>query len=141
MNWAWSDHSKEVLKSCHPLLQAVMTRALVLSPFDLRLLEGHRDQETQNRLYFEGRSKLRWPHSKHNEFPSLAVDVIPLPVDWENMFHFHVMAGVIFAAAIEEGISAQGWQLRTGQDWDGDWSNKDQRFHDAPHFELVKRGG
>ncbi len=135
--WTWSQASQTELESCHPALQQVLHQALLLSPFDLRILEGHRDENTQTALFRAGRSQLRWPHSKHNSMPSRAVDIIPLPLDWANTFAFHVMCGVMYAAAARIDLTAQGWRLRTGQDWNGNWRNTDQSFHDAPHFELI----
>ena len=138
MAWHWSEISQQRLVTCHPVLQQVLHTALDISPFDLRVLEGHRNEDRQNELFRAGHSQLTWPHSKHNAQPSLAVDVIPLPLDWSNRFAFHVLCGVMFSAANLIKIHAKGWRLRSGQDWNGNWRNADQTFHDAPHFELVK---
>ena len=76
-------------------------------------------------------STLSYPKSKHNRQPSLAADVIPYPVDWEDSKRFYHFAGFV------EGIAAaKGIKIRWGGDWDGDRSFADQNFHDLPHFEL-----
>ncbi len=132
MTWAWGQASLANLSTCHPDIKRVANKALELSPFDLRVIEGHRGKDVQEHMFDSGRSKLRWPDSKHNKTPSLAMDIVPLPLDWNNTLMFHLMAGIVFAAAEIEQVP-----LRWGGDWDGDWSCKDQSFHDLPHFELL----
>jgi len=55
----------------------------VLKEMDLTIVYGERNQETQDRLFDEGASKLRFPDSSHNHSPSLAIDVIPYPSQWK----------------------------------------------------------
>ena len=80
--------------------------------------------------------------SKHLAEPlSMAVDVVPYPVEWnrqgqERMRHF---AGFVFGVASQLGIT----DLRWGGDWDGDvWTSRDglrdQSFMDLPHYELNR---
>lgn len=66
------------------------------------------------------------------------MDLIPYPGTvngvnvWNDKQRFSVLAGLIMAAAAEEGV-----KIRWGGDWDGDGNNADSSFHDMPHFELV----
>lgn len=45
-------------------------------------MEGHRDEDRQNKLFEEGKTKVKWPDSKHNTSPSKASDSAPYPLDW-----------------------------------------------------------
>ena len=127
----FGNKSLEKLKTCDPRLQDILHEAIKI--FDFSVLEGHRDEETQNRLVKEGKSKLEWPKSKHNPFPSKAVDIAPYPINWSDKGSFYILAGIVFGIAHEKGI-----KLRWGGDWDGDWSRSDQTFHDLPHLEIVE---
>lgn len=122
--------SKARLATCHPDLQRLFHE--VVKRFDCRVLCGTRSQMKQDAAFAAGYSKVQWPNSKHNRSPSLAVDVLPYPVDWgdtNRMYHF---AGYVRRTAEELGIP-----LRWGGDWDGDTEVDDQDFNDLAHFELA----
>lgn len=119
------------LTSCDERLQCVLNE--VINHVDCSVLSGYRGEKEQNRLKLEGKSQLSYPHSKHNTMPSVAVDVAPYPIDWNDLNRFRRFAGFV------EGVAAaQGVKLRWGGDWDRDWDMKDNRFNDLPHFELVE---
>ena len=64
--------------------------------------------------------------------PSLAVDVVPYPVDWQDRERMTYFAGFVMGIArVKFGIS-----LRWGGDWDLDTDLKDNKFDDLPHFEI-----
>lgn len=119
------------LATCDERLQRIMIE--LIRQFDVTILQGYRSQQEQEKACKEGRSKLNWPRSKHNQHPSIAVDVAPFPIDWEDRERFFYMAGLIMAIANFMGI-----ELRFGGDWDMDGDFTDQRFDDLPHFELRK---
>lgn len=121
--------SEKNLETCHEDLQKVFRE--VIRYVDCAIICGHRGKEEQEQAFLEGRSKLRFPESKHNQLPSRAVDVLPYPVDWEDDRRFYYFAGFVMATAQSLGI-----ELRYGGDWDGDYNLKDQNFFDLPHFEL-----
>jgi len=75
----------------------------------------------------DGKSKK----SKHNYLPSLAVDVAPYPIDWNNIQRFKDMAKSYIESAKEEGI-----KIVWGADWDMDGDIKEHKLIDYPHFEL-----
>jgi peptidoglycan L-alanyl-D-glutamate endopeptidase CwlK len=127
----FSERSRTNLETCHTDLQRVFN--VVINFYDCTILEGHRTEYDQNKYFDEGKSKLQWPDSKHNKMPSLAVDAVPYPIDWQDKRRFYHFAGFVLGVA-----SMMGIKLRCGIDWDGDFSFKDQSFHDYPHFELVK---
>jgi peptidoglycan LD-endopeptidase CwlK len=110
--------SQKQLATAHPDLQALFNE--VIKTVDCAVLCGFRDQEQQNKEYDEGDSKLKWPKSKHNKKPALAVDVVPYPVDWKNEKRFYHFAGYVQAVADRLGI-----KVKWGIDWD------------LPHWEIV----
>ena len=71
--------------------------------------------------------------SKHNSFPSLAVDVAPYPINWSDKERFYFFAGYVKATADQMKI-----KIRWGGDWDGDTKVRDQTFMDLPHYELIE---
>lgn len=125
----FSQKSKERLATCHPDLQKVFNE--VIKYVDCTIVCGHRDKADQDEAFRTGKSKLQYPRSKHNAAPSLAIDVVPYPVDWNDHKRFYYFAGFVLGVA-----SSLGVDLRFGGDWDGDFDIKDQNFFDLPHFEL-----
>ena len=105
----------------------------VVLTYDCTILTGFRDNWEQNELYRQGLSKLQWPNGKHNRLPSLAVDVAPYPIDWNDTKRFYHFAGYVKGVADQLGIS-----IRWGGDWDGDNDLNDQNFMDLVHFELME---
>lgn len=128
--YRFGTRSMKNLSECHPDLQRIMHE--VIKIVDCAVIDGHRDKETQDKLYHAGQSKLKYPDSKHNKDPSKAVDVVPYPIDWNDSERFYFLAGVIRGVASQMNI-----KIRQGVDWDGDGSFKDQTFHDLPHTELL----
>ena len=127
---AFSARSKLALATCHPLLQRLMKSAIV--DFDFTVLCGYRDEIAQNKAFAEGKSKLTFPKSKHNSNPSMAVDIAPYPIDWNNHAAFRALADVVrvhweaIPAADRDGFTLE---------WGGGWA----RFPDMPHWELRKK--
>lgn len=108
-------------QTCHSDIQRVLDRAIKI--VDFTIIYGHRGERDQNDAYAKGNSKVLFPNSKHNQSPSVAVDVAPWPIDWENIKRFNYLAGVIMTCAHEEGV-----ELTWGGDWGWDWG----------HFELKE---
>ena len=133
----WSRRSKLVYDQLHPALQRLVTR-IRDEVADISLIYpygGHRDAETQAELFEAGATTLRWPDSKHNKIPSLAVDLQPYPYPtyepklWGALGY---IAGRAFGIAEEEGF-----RIRWGGDWNGDGDLTNQKFDDLFHIELV----
>ena len=121
--------SKKRLDTCDNKLQKVFNE--VIKHVDCSILEGHRKKDRQNKLYEEGKTKVKYPNGRHNRQPSSAVDVTPYPVDWEDRERQTLFAGVVIGVASQMNIN-----LRWGGDWDQDFQVVDNRFDDFPHFEL-----
>lgn len=120
--------SLEKLSTCDKRLQALFE--IVVQEYDCTILEGHRSIERQAQLYASGKSRVKL--SKHNTDPSLAVDVAPFPVDWNDKERF-----ISFGSYVKGLAYGMGVKIRWGGDWDGDWDMHDQTFNDLVHFELI----
>lgn len=139
--YAFGPKSVKALTTCHPDLAAVMHKALSYGVMDFSILEGARTTKRQQELFAQQKSKIDGVarFSKHQVGKGVgrtlsdAVDIAPYPLDWKNKLAFHVLVGLVFAAAAELNI-----KVRWGGDWDGDFSAKDQSFHDLPHIERVR---
>ena len=123
--------SRNRLDTCHTDLQLILEEAIKY--VDFSILCGHRNKKDQNRYYNSKpqRSKVEYPNSKRNTSPSLAVDIAPYPIDWNNINRFRALVFFIKGIAITKGIN-----IRLGIDWNGDFINN-EKFVDAPHIELV----
>tara|TARA_R110000824_G_scaffold213650_3_gene399900 strand:+ start:9548 stop:9937 length:390 start_codon:yes stop_codon:yes gene_type:complete len=125
----FGNKSKKNLASCDERLQKVFKE--VIKYVDCSVLEGSRDEYRQNKLYEEGKTKVKYPMGRHNSNPSRAVDVSPYPIDWEDRERQTLFAGFVLGIARSMGI-----KLRWGGDWDQDFQVSDNRFDDFPHFEI-----
>lgn len=131
----FSQDSFSKLSTCHMELQTLFYE--VIRSFDCTVLEGYRNEQDQEAAFAAGNTKLHWPHGKHNAQPSLAVDVAPYPIDWNNTKRFYWFAGYVMGIA--ERLKAEGkmtYSVRWGGDWDSDKDITDQTFNDLVHFEL-----
>lgn len=126
----FSKSSTERLYTCDPRLIDLFHQ--VVKHYDCTIIQGHRDMQTQNKYFSDGKSKVVWPNSKHNPSPSKAVDVAPYPLDWNDKERFYHFAGYVTALADVKGLG-----IRWGGDWDGDFDFNDQHFNDLVHFEIV----
>lgn len=123
------------LKTCHPDIQRVLREAIKYA--DFTILCGHRGKAEQDKAVIEKKSKVSYPNSKHNKVPSLAVDIAPYPIDWNNRASFYYLAGFIIGLGKGMGV-----ELRYGGDWNGDFNvTNDGDFLDLPHLELKEGSG
>ena len=132
--YKFGNRSLKNLETCDPALQAVVNRVMEWQVMDFSVTEGHRSIERQQKLFKQGRSKLDGINKKgkHNYMPSRAVDLAPYPIDYQDLDRFKILAGLMFAAAAEEGVV-----IRWGGDWDMDWNMAEGDSWDKPHFELM----
>lgn len=130
MTYTYSIQSLAKLATCDERLQKLFNE--VIRHCDCTILEGHRSDEKQQKAFEEGKSQLKPGQSKHNQRPSLAIDVAPYPIDWEDKNRFYYFGGLVKGIASQMNIP-----IRWGGDWDNDNDFKDQRLIDLPHFEIV----
>ena len=124
--------SRKRLITCKEDLQTLFNE--VVKHFDCSVLVGYRGRNEQDTAYESGHSKVKWPNGKHNSNPSLAVDVAPYPIDWDDRERFIYFGGFVKGCAYQLGLP-----LRWGGDWDNDSQLSDNKFYDLVHFELVKK--
>jgi peptidoglycan L-alanyl-D-glutamate endopeptidase CwlK len=140
MPYNYSATSQERLDSCHVDIQVIW--AELKNWVNASVFCGHRGKEAQNKAYMENKSKLKFPDSKHNLSPSMAVDSGPFFIeihntDWNDKLAFARFAGrvdQITDQLLKEGKITHS--IIWGGDWDGDNRSTDQRFMDLPHFQL-----
>lgn len=139
-----SNRSLQRLYGVDPDLVRVVKRAIELTSQDFMITEGRRTREQCCTNYGKGRtiqqcsqkgvpakyaqpnlSKVTWLNdpfaSKH--CTGKAIDLVPYPVDWNDLKKFHTIAVAMKQAAFE---------LRVKIKWGGDWSSS----KDYPHFEI-----
>ena len=128
MTYKFGNTSLQRLEGVHPLLRECAERALSYGVLDLTVpqLGGLRTIDDQRKLVAKGASQtLNSLHRKQSSGYGHAVDLVPYPVNWDDLFRFSMMGTLMFRAAGEIGIPIQ---------WGGHWKN----FKDYPHFQLPR---
>jgi peptidoglycan L-alanyl-D-glutamate endopeptidase CwlK len=125
--WRFGRRSKEKLAEVHPALRRVLEEAIKHCPLDFTIVWGHRDEHHQELAFRTGMSTKQWPDSKHNRFPSMAVDFAPWygeppHIRWDEKDDFGVVAGYIARVAQEMGV-----KITLGALW---------KMNDLGHIEL-----
>lgn len=120
------------LATCHPDLAALVRE--VAEHRSLIVLCGHRGRAEQDACFARGTSKLRWPRSKHNAFPSLAVDLAPYPLDWTDIAAFKALGALVLATASR--LRNEG-KIASAIRWGGHFTG----FPDYPHYEISTKKG
>lgn len=133
--YKWGARSKKVRGTLDPRLQLVVDELLKL--VNVSLISGHRGQEEQDRLYEEGKTQVKYPNSKHNTYPSIAVDIqpYPYPINEEELWGaLGFIAGLAICIGMKYNI-----ELRWGGDWNQNGSLTDNNFDDLFHLEIVEK--
>jgi len=126
----FSGTSIKRLQTCHRYLQELFGE--VIKHWDCSILEGQRSLSRQGLLLAEGKTTIEF--SRHNVTPlSWAVDVVPYPIDWDDMSRFCHFAGIVLGLSISMGIPIR---------WGGNWKQSKHQLAqhgliDMPHFELT----
>lgn len=123
------------LETCHPDLQRLANE--LIKYMDVTVVFGHRGEQEQMQAYKTGKSTKTWPNSKHNQWPSVAIDLAPYDsrikgIPWKDHRKFYMMIGRVLVLAQQLDIPIRG-----GFDWDSDGDLDDQTLIDLPHFELI----
>lgn len=140
---SFSKKSLHQLSTCDPRWKDILKR--VVRYYDCTVIQGHRGEAEQNQYFYTGRSKVKFPNSKHNTYPSLAVDVapyikgrgIPWPQIGSRTYVKDSWEFVYFAGHLVATARAMGHEVRWGGDWDKNHILQDNKFDDLVHFELV----
>ncbi len=126
----FSEKSKAILATCHPKLIALCNTAIMR--VDFSIISGWRGKEEQNELLAQGKSHLGFPHSKHNKKPSMAVDLAPYPIDFNNIERFILLGGYLLGISVALEI-----KIRWGGNWSGTFQMEEQKLADYGHIELF----
>lgn len=119
--------SLERLKLCHKdLIKLAMA---VDAVYPIQVICGPRNEADQNKAFDENKTKLKFPESKHNKTPSMAIDCVPDPdqnpktISWADLKEFEIMCLTFESYAEQFEIN-----IRLGRDFS---------FKDFPHIELI----
>lgn len=113
--------SLRILSTCNWDIQKIVQEAI--KSIDFTVICGFRDKKNQTMAYYSGASKLQWPASKHNQFPSEAFDFIPCPFkSWNDTDSFARVVDVCKSTADKLNI-----EITCGADW---------KWKDWGHIEL-----
>lgn len=124
MTFKFGKKSTERLKECDLRLQTLCEKMLSRSDFDMTVTCGHRTKEEQEKAFNEGKSKAHFGQSKHNSYPSKAVDIVPYPINWDTKdIRWWKMVALAYDTARHLGI-----KIRCGAFFTG--------LADFPHIEL-----
>ena len=124
----FSKASAEKLATCHHDLQKIFND--IIQTRDCTIICGARTLEEQKKAFAGGFSKIdgvkkKSKHQISKEQPlSLAVDVLPYPIKWDDKKGHEDFARAVKATAQHYGIKIV---------WGGDF----KKFSDRPHFELA----
>ena len=134
MGFKLGETSLARLQGVDETLVNVVKRAIEISEVDFTVMEGVRTLERQRELYAQGRTApgkiVTWTmKSRHIE--GKAVDLVPYPLDWNDLEKFNKIKDAMFQAAKELDVN-----LRWGADWDGDGNYREKGEYDSPHFEI-----
>lgn len=147
-----SQKSLDKMNGVDERLQRAVKRAIQLTKQDFMVLEGVRTREQCMINYGKGRTiaqcvakgvpaqyanpnaaKVTWLNdpfaSKHCD--GKAVDLVPYPVDWNDLKKFDAIAKAMLQAAKELGIP-----IRWGADWNSNGRPREKGETDSPHFEI-----
>ena len=140
--YKFSKRSRDNLSTASENLQRLFNE--VIKEIDCTVICGHRSPEEQFELYKKGRvnKDFKWivvdkskvvtnidgraKKSNHNYLPSRAVDVVPYPLDWNDISAFKKLGEVVKRKAKELDIKIS---------WGGDW----QTLKDYPHYEEANK--
>ena len=133
--WKWGKGSLVHRARLHPVLQAVFDEVLNLTPFDVSITDSFRGEKLQTEAFASGASQVEWPNSMHNQNPSIAGHLDPVPIDYDRTLRYYVLAGVVMAAARRLGMEDR---VRWGGKWDRDWRGglEMNPFKDLSHYEI-----
>ena len=139
-----SERSLKSLEGVDPNLVRIVKRAIEITEQDFIVIEGLRTKEQMMINYGKGRTasqlavhgipasyakpkeaKVTWLNDPFasNHAKGKAVDIVPNPVDWNDISKFKKINEAMQAAAKEFGIKLS---------YGGDWTKKDY-----PHWELA----
>lgn len=124
MTYKWSKLSLDRLQTCDKRLQDMANMMLARSSFDLSITCGYRNEKEQEYAYKLKKSNAKFGQSKHNCYPSHAIDIVPCPVNWnkEDKRWREVALNAMWCAG------KLGFEIT--------WGGSFKSLEDLPHYEL-----
>jgi len=124
--YVFSLESQDKLETCCPDLIRLFNE--IIKHRDCKVIYGRRGKEEQDRLFKDGKSKLNYPKSYHNRYPSRAVDVVPYfskrpHVRWDDIESFKAFGNFVLGVAAVLDIPVE---------WGGNW----KKFVDMAHWQI-----
>lgn len=123
--------SEKCLKELDSRLQALARLMMSKQVMDFAVICGHRNEAEQNAAFAAGRSKVKYPASKHNTNPARAYDRVPYPIplnaagEWDDKSpKWERLAALERQCAGELNVN-----ISQGCAW---------TFKDLPHCELTE---
>ena len=124
--YKWGKASKDRLATCDKRLQDLANMMLERSEFDLTVTCGYRTKDEQEEAFKNGKSKAHYGQSKHNLFPSKAIDIVPYPLNWDkNDIRWWKMIALAYEVARIKNIKIRSGAFFTG-------------LSDLPHIEIIE---
>lgn len=111
------------LKGAHPHLIKLFREVDRRWPGTFTILDSQRGKAAQEKAFDLGNSRAHFGQSAHNWDPAIALDVVPLPINWTKLEPFRLLGGRVKKVAAEMKIPIQ---------WGGEWTT----LRDYPHYEL-----
>ena len=93
MTYKFSVKSKNILNSINPKLQKLFNE--VIKYYDISIISGFRTVEEQQKLFKQGSSKCDGVNKISKHQTGNAVDIVPYPINWEDINKFCEVAGCI----------------------------------------------
>jgi len=125
----FSKRSLDARKELHPNLQLIVDEAI--KQIDFVILDAQRGRAEQEQAFKLGNTKAHFGQSAHNYIPAVAMDIVPYPIDFDNVDKFKAIAQVFLTIA-----KARKIPIRWGADWNMNDKTSDESFLDWGHFEL-----
>ena len=124
--YKWSKKSSDLLATCDKRLQDLANMMLERSEFDLTITCGYRTKDEQEEAFNSGKSRAKFGKSKHNIFPSQAIDIVPCsPINWDkNDIRWWKMIALAYEVARIKNIKIRSGAFFTG-------------LCDMPHIEII----
>jgi len=128
MTFTFGNTSLKRMQGVHPIWIQRAKRVLSYGIIDATVppLGGLRTTHEQRGLVEKGASQtLNSLHRVQDTGYGHALDLVPYPVDWNNIERFNMLATLMFRAAQEDDYPCE---------WGGHWKS----FKDYPHFQFTR---
>ncbi len=148
----FSKVSKDRLDTCDVRLIKICSK--LIETMDFAVLCGFRNKEDQEHAFKNGATRLHFPSSRHNTYPSEAIDIAPywkeaphirwgavhewaqypeLKDQYQTFSEYNNACLQAFTMLAEHAMDIAK-EMNIALVWGGDW----RTFKDYPHFEIDR---